>query len=310
MNWSEKKILVTGGNGFLGSFLVEELKKKNPKKLEISSSKIHDLRDKKDCKNILNDIDIVFHLAGNAGGINYLKEKKAEVFYDNIMLGTNMIHEAKEANVEKLITLGTICSYPKYSPIPFDEENIWDGYPDETQAYYGLAKKMLLVQAQAYKEQFGFNTIVTIPTNLYGPRDNFDPKYAGVIPTLITKFFTAKKQNEQVVTLWGDGNPSRDFLYAGDAANGLILAAEKYNETLPVNLGADEETTIKNLATIISELIGFNGNIEWDITKPNGQPRRKVSNKRAKEKFGFTPRIKLKEGLSETIEWYKTEFLD
>ena len=310
MNWSEKKILVTGGNGFLGSFLIEELTKMGAKNMVIPTSKDCDLRNGIDCKNILKDIDVVFHLAANVGGIGYLKEKKAEVFYDNIMMGTNLIHEAKEANVEKLITLGTICSYPKHSPIPFDEENIWDGYPDETQAYYGLSKKMLLVQSQAYKEQYGLNTIVLIPTNLYGPRDNFDLIYAGVIPTLITKFYTAKKQNEDVVTLWGDGTPSRDFLFVTDAVNGLILAAEKYNESLPVNLGSEEEITIKELSSLISELMDFNGQIKWDKTKPNGQPRRKVSNKRAEQKFGFKPMINLNEGLIKTIDWYQHQLSD
>ena len=305
MNWSEKNVLITGGSGFLGSFLIDELTKKNVKNLMIPTSKDYDLRNRNDCKNLLKGIDVVFHLAGNQGGIGFLKDNPANVFYDNIMMGTNLIHESKHANIEKLITLGTICSYPKFSPVPFNEENIWDGYPEETNAAYGLAKKMLLVQSQAYKEQFGFNSIVLIPTNLYGPKDNFDLESAGVIPTLINKIHTAKQQQKDFITLWGDGTPSRDFLFVKDTVDGLILAAEKYNESFPINLGSEEEITIKDLSLLISELMDFTGEIKWDTSKPNGQPRRKVSNKRAEEKFGFRPKISLRQGLSETIDWYK-----
>jgi len=305
MNWSEKNVLITGGSGFLGSFLIDELTKKNVKNLMIPTSKDYDLRNRNDCKNLLKGIDVVFHLAGNQGGIGFLKDNPANVFYDNIMMGTNLIHESKHANIEKLITLGTICSYPKFSPVPFNEENIWDGYPEETNAAYGLAKKMLLVQSQAYKDQFGFNSIVLIPTNLYGPKDNFDLESAGVIPTLINKIHTAKQQQKDFITLWGDGTPSRDFLFVKDTVDGLILAAEKYNESFPINLGSEEEITIKDLSLLISELMDFTGEIKWDTSKPNGQPRRKVSNKRAEEKFGFRPKISLRQGLSETIDWYK-----
>ena len=307
MDWSEKKILVTGGNGFLGSFLIEELTKIDAKNIVTPSSKDYDLRNKTDCKNLLKNADVVFHLAGNAGGIGFLKERPANVFYDNIMMGTKLIHASKEAGVEKLITLRTICSYPKFSPIPFDEENIWDGYPEETNASYGLAKKMLLVQSKAYREQYGFKSTVLIPTNLYGPKDNFDPNYANVIPTMINKISVAKKQNDKSVTLWGDGTPTRDFLYVQDAALGLILAAEKYEENLPVNLGSEEEVSIKELFSLISELMKFDGHAEWDKSKPNGQPRRKVSNKRAEEKFGFKPGINLKDGLAKTIDWYQNQ---
>jgi GDP-L-fucose synthase len=305
MNWSEKNVLITGGSGFLGSFLIDELTKKNVNNLVIPTSKDYDLRNRTDCKNILKDVDVVFHLAGNQGGIGFLKENPASVFYDNIMMGTNLIHESKHANIEKLITLGTICSYPKFSPIPFNEENIWDGYPEETNAAYGLAKKMLLVQSQAYKEQFGFNSIVLIPTNLYGPKDNFDLKSAGVIPTLINKIHTAKKHQKDSIILWGDGTPSRDFLFVKDTIDGLILAAEKYNESSPINLGSEEEISIKDLSFMISELMSFTGEIKWDTSKPNGQPRRKVSNRRAEEKFGFRPKVSLRQGLTETIDWYE-----
>ena len=304
MNWSEKKILVTGGSGFLGSFLIEELTKRDAKNLVVSNSKDHDLRNKTDCKKLLKNTDVVFHLAGNAGGIGFLKEKSANVFYDNIMMGTNLIHESKEAGVEKLITLGTICSYPKFAPIPFDEENIWDGYPEETNASYGLAKKMLLVQSQAYREQYGFKSIVLLPTNLYGPKDNFDPNYANVIPAIINKISTAKKQNDESVTLWGDGTPTRDFLYVQDAALGLILAAEKYDKSLPVNLGSEEEVSIKELFSLISELMKFDGHVEWDKSKPSGDPIRLMNIERAEKLIGYKPKTSIEEGIRKTIKWY------
>ena len=298
------KILITGSSGFLGTFLINELNNRGIKNIITFSSQDYDLRDKQDCKKILHGIDIVFHLAGTSGGIGFLKEKPGEAFYDNIMMGTNLLHESKEARVQKFITLGTICSYPKHTSIPFDEKNFWDGYPEETNASYGLAKKMLHVQSQAYREQYNFKSIVLLPTNIYGPNDKFDPKYANVIPSLITKIYFAKKNNNDSVTLWGDGTPTRDFLYAQDAVDGLILAAEKYDESFPINLSSDEEISINDLANLISKLMNFNGRIKWDKTKPNGQPRRKVSNKLAKEKFGFKPKITLKEGLRKTIDWY------
>ena len=304
LNWSEKKVLVTGGNGFLGSHVVHELKNLNVRDMIITSSKDYDLRNKIDCKKAVKDVDIVFHLASTSGGILFLKEKPAEVFYDNIMMGVNIIHEAKESNVEKLITVGTISSYPKFASIPFNEKNIWDGYPDETNASYGMAKKMLLVQSQAYRKQFGFSSIVLFPTNLYGPKDHFDPMSATVIPALINKISTAKEQNSESISLWGDGNTTRDFLYVKDAVRGLITAAEKYDEVSPINLGSDQEITIKELANLISDIIDFKGKIKWDTSKPNGQPRRKVSNKLAEEKLGFKAEITLEQGLRKTIEWY------
>jgi len=305
LNWSGKKVLVTGGNGFLGSHVVNELKNLNVKDVFTPASKDYDLRNRTDCKKVLKDIDVVFHLASTSGGIMFLKERPAEAFYDNIMMGVNLIHEAKEAGIEKLIITGAVSSYPKLAPIPFNEKNIWDGYPDETNAPYGIAKRTLLVQSQAYRQQFDFNSIILFLTNLYGPKDHFDPTSATVIPALINKISSAKKQNDKSISIWGDGTPTRDFLYVQDAVRGLMLAAEKYDEGLPINLGSDQETTINELVNLISKITGFKGQIKWDKSKPNGQPRRKVSNKLAEEKLGFKAETTLEEGLQKTIEWFQ-----
>ena len=305
LNWSGKKVLVTGGNGFLGSHVVNELKNLNVKDIFTPASKDYDLRNRTDCKKVLKDIDVVFHLASTSGGIMFLKERPAEAFYDNIMMGVNLIHEAKEAGIEKLIITGAVSSYPKLAPIPFNEKNIWDGYPDETNAPYGIAKRTLLVQSQAYRQQFDFNSIILFLTNLYGPKDHFDPASATVIPALINKISSAKKQTKKSISIWGDGTPTRDFLYVQDAVRGLMLAAEKYDEGLPINLGSDQETTINELVNLISKIIGFKGQIKWDKSKPNGQPRRKVSNKLAEEKLGFKSETTLEEGLQKTIEWFQ-----
>ena len=307
MNWNEKIVLVTGSKGFLGSFLVKELEKLCPKKIITPSSKELDLRDNSNCKKAVLDVDIVFHLAAHVGGIGLNKEKPGDLFYDNLMMGTQLLHEAKNASVQKFIALGTVCSYPKFSQIPFLESSIWDGYPEETNAPYGLAKKMMLVQSQAYREQYNFKSIVVIPTNLYGPNDNFDPSSSHVIPALILKINNAKKNNSKSITLWGDGTPTRDFLYVEDASRGIILAADKYDDPLPINLSSEEEISIKQLADIISDLMKFDGKITWDTSKPNGQPRRCVSNKRAEEKLNFKPEISLKEGLRRTIECYTAQ---
>ena len=305
MDWSGKKVLVTGGNGFLGSHVVNELKNLNVKDVFTPASKDYDLRNRTDCKKVVKDIDVVFHLASTSGGIMFLKERPAEAFYDNIMMGVNLIHEAKEAGIEKLIITGAVSSYPKLAPIPFNEKNIWDGYPDETNAPYGIAKRTLLVQSQAYRQQFDFNSIILFLTNLYGPKDHFDPTSATVIPALIHKISSAKKQNDKSISIWGDGTPTRDFLYVQDAVRGLMLAAEKYDEGLPINLGSDQETTINELVNLISKITGFKGQIKWDKSKPNGQPRRKVSNKLAEEKLGFKSETTLEEGLQKTIEWFQ-----
>ena len=307
MNWENKTVLVTGGTGFLGSRITKLLKEKGIKKIITPSSKEYDLRLKENCEKITKNIDIVFHVAAKVGGIGLNQEKPGELFYDNLMMGTNLMEEARKNNVEKFIALGTICSYPKFTPIPFSENSIWDGYPEETNAPYGLAKKMLLVQSQAYFEQYNFNSIVVFPTNLYGPKDNFSKDSSHVIPALIKKVFFAKNTGKKKITLWGDGSPSRDFLYVDDAAEGIILAAEEYNNQEHINLGTSEEITIKELIEKIQKIMNVDLEIEWELEKPNGQPRRCVSFEKAKNEIGFSPKINLEEGLRKTINWYEQE---
>ena len=304
VDWATKSVLVTGGNGFLGSFLVNELQKKGVKNITIPSSKDCDLIERSNCKSAVKNIDVVFHLAAKVGGIGLNQEKPGELFYDNLMMGTQLMHEANEAGVEKFIALGTICSYPKFAQIPFLEDSIWDGYPEETNAPYGLAKKMLLVQSQAYRQQYDFKSISVFPTNLYGPGDNFDPNSSHVIPALILKIYNAKKSHKNQVIVWGDGSPTRDFLYVEDAARGIILAAEKYDDPKPINLGSNEEISIKELVKLISTIMEYDGTFEWDTSKPNGQPRRRVSNERAKKELDFEPQISLKDGLEKTIQQF------
>ncbi|MGC1131847.1 MAG: GDP-L-fucose synthase [Nitrososphaeraceae archaeon] len=306
IDWQEKNVLVTGGKGFLGSYVVEQLKRKKVKSVITPSSKECDLTKVSNCRRIVKDSDIVFHLAAKVGGIGLNRERPAELFYDNLLMGTQLMNEAKKANVEKFIALGTICSYPKFTPIPFSEEDIWEGYPEETNAPYGLAKKMLLVQSQAYRQQYNFKSITIFPTNLYGPRDNFSPDSSHVIPAMILKIHNAKKSNFRSISLWGDGSPTRDFLYVGDAARAIVLAAEKYDESQPINIGSGQEISIRDLITAIAKLMHYKGTINWDITKPNGQPRRCVSNRRAEEKLGFKPLIGLEKGLRKTINWFST----
>jgi GDP-L-fucose synthase len=304
MNWNKKKILVTGGNGFLGKNLISQLKDKDAEEIISPSSSEFDLRNDSNCKELVRDVDIVFHLAGRVGGIGFNQKYPGDVFYDNLMMGTQLLHESKEANVEKFIGMGTVCSYPKFATIPFTEESLWDGFPEETNASYGLSKKMMIVQSQAYKQQYDFDSITLIPTNFYGPKDDFKPETSHVIPALILKFDQAMKNNSNEVVLWGDGTPSRDFLHIHDAARGVILAAEKYNKFEPINLGSQIEVTIKELANKISKLMKFNGQITWDTSRPNGQPRRCVSFQKAKKEFGFEPEIDFNAGLKETIEWF------
>lgn len=299
-----KVILVTGGAGFLGSHLVEQLKNEKTKKIIVPRSTEYDLRDIKQVKKVLKGVDIVIHLAANVGGIGYNQEHPAELFYDNLMMGTQMLHEAHKAAVEKLVSLGTICAYPKFTPVPFKEEDIWIGYPEETNAPYGLAKKMQLVQAQAYRNQYGFNAIYLLPTNLYGPKDNFNPNSSHVIPALIKKFVEAKENKDLEVTVWGTGSPTREFLFVEDAARAIILATKKYNKPEPVNLGSSFEISIAELSHLIAELVGYQGKIIFDTSKPDGQPKRKIDTTKAKEEFGFVSKISFKEGLQKTIDWY------
>jgi len=310
MDWKNSIVLVTGGTGFLGSRVVSMLEKKQVKNIIVPRSVENDLRLKENCSEITKNIDVVIHLAAKVGGIGLNQEKPGELFYDNLMMGTNLMEESRKNGVKKFVALGTICSYPKITPIPFNEENIWDGYPEETNAPYGLAKKMLLVQSQAYAQQYNFNSIVVFPTNLYGPNDNFDEKSSHVIPALIKKIFFAKKEGKKSIPIWGDGSPSRDFLYVDDAAEAIILAAEKYNKQDPINLGTGEEITIKELVNKIQKIMNSNLEIEWETDKPNGQPRRCVSYERAKKEIGFVPKISLDEGLSRTINWYETQMKD
>ena len=302
MDWKSKNVLVTGGNGFLGSRLVKMLKEKNTKKIVIPDSKKCDLRHIDNCTSVLRDIDIVFHLAAKVGGIGLNQSKPGELFYDNLMMGVNLMEEARKNKIEKFISLGTICSYPKFTPIPFKEDSIWDGYPEETNAPYGLAKKMLLVQSQAYKQQYNFESITVFPTNLFGQNDNFDEDSSHVIPAIIKKVLNAIQNNHDSISLWGDGTPTRDFLYVDDAASGILLAAEKYSDPEPLNLGSGIEISIKDLANLIIKTMNANLKISWEIDKPNGQPKRCVSIEKAKNKIGFHPKVSLEDGLKLTID--------
>lgn len=299
-----KKILVTGGAGFLGQHLIAELKKEKPAEIFIPRSKEYDLRDKQVVAKLVKNFEIVIHLAANVGGIGYNQEHPAELFYDNLLMGTHIIHESHLAGVEKVVALGTICAYPKFTPVPFLEKDLWIGYPEETNAPYGLAKKMMLVQAQAYRQQYNFNTIFLLPTNLYGPHDNFKPESSHVIPALIKKFVDAKNNNSPDVIVWGTGAPTREFLFVEDAARAIVLATKNYNEGEPVNLGSSFEISIAELAHLVGDLVGFNGKIIFDTTKPDGQPRRKIDTSRAEEKFGFRSTTTFRDGLKKTIEWY------
>jgi GDP-L-fucose synthase len=302
--WTDKRVLVTGAKGFLGSHLVAKLKTLGPKEIRITSSSENDLREYEECLKVSKEMDVVIHLAANVGGIGYNQEKPATLFDDNILMGVNMMRAAKENEVKKFVALGTVCAYPKFTPVPFKEENLWDGYPEETNAPYGLAKKMQLVQAQAYRQQYGFNAIFLLPVNLYGPGDNFDPKNSHVIPALIRKFVEAKEEKRGEVVVWGTGEATREFLYVEDAAKGILLAAEKYDKKDPINLGSACEISIKDLVKTVGDLIGFEGKIVWDKTKPDGQPKRKLDVTKAKEEFGFFSTTSFSDGLKITIDWY------
>ena len=305
--WQDKKVCVTGGAGFLGSFVIEKLEERGAKEIFVPRIEDYNLVDRDDMLRMLDDSDpdLVIHLAAAVGGIGINREKPADFFYQNLMMGVPLMHESWKRGVEKFVALGTICAYPKFAPIPFNEEDLWNGYPEETNAPYGLAKKMLLVQSQTYRQQYGWNSIYLLPVNLYGPRDNFNPRSSHVIPALIRKFIEAMDKGEKSVTLWGDGSPTREFLYVEDAAEGILLAAEKYNDSMPVNLGSSMEISIKDLAELIAKLTGFEGEFIWDTSKPNGQPRRKLDVSRAEEFFGFRSTMTFEVGLKRTIDWFK-----
>ena len=306
--WQDKKILVTGGAGFLGSFIVDKLikeKKVNPRNIQIPRSKKMDLRKWENCVKAVNDVPIVIHLAAKVGGIGFNKKNPATLFYDNAIMGIQPMEAARQEGVQKFVTIGTVCAYPKYTPVPFREEDLWNGYPEETNAPYGIAKKILLVQAQAYREQYGFNAIYLVLVNLYGPRDNFDPERSHVIPALIKKMVDAKLEGRSEVVVWGTGKASREFLYVEDAAEGILLATEKYNKSDPVNLGTGKEITVKELVGLIAELAEYKGKIVWDTSKPDGQPRRCLETSKARKEFGFEARTDFVEGLRQTIGWYK-----
>lgn len=306
--WKNKKVVVTGGKGFLGTHLVKRLAKLKPLKIFPPTKKEFDLRIYENCLKAFKNADIVIHLAGNVGGIGYNQKNPADLFDDNILMGVNCMRAAKATGVKKYVALGTICAYPKYTPVPFKEKDLWNGYPEETNAPYGLAKKMLLVQSQAYRQQYNFNSIYLLPVNLYGPEDNFDPESSHVIPALIKKFVDAKKNNSKEVIIWGSGNPTREFIYVEDAVRGILLATEKYNKPDPINIGSGSEISIKHLAEAIAKEVNFKGYITFDKTKPDGQPRRKLDVSKAKKEFGFIANTTFKVGLKKTILAYLKEY--
>jgi len=307
INLKEKKILVTGGHGFVGRVLAKNLLEKRgvPKgNLFLPAVQELDLRKWENCQKAVEGMYLVIHLAAKVGGIGLNQEKPGELFYDNIIMGTQLMEAARQAGVQKFVAVGTICAYPKFSPVPFNEENLWQGYPEEINAPYGLAKKMMLVQAQAYRQQYGFNAIFLLPVNMYGPGDNFDPASSHVIAALIKKIYEAKRDGRDYIEVWGTGKPTREFLYVEDGAEGIISAAEKYDKPGPVNIGSANEISIKDLAELLCGLMDFKGEIRWDDEKPDGQPRRQLDVSRAKEEFGFVAQTFLEDGLKNTIDWF------
>lgn len=307
--WKDKTIMVTGGAGFLGSHVVERLRDAGCRNVLVPRSRQYDLRNPQTAMELIKETrpDLIIHLAAAVGGIEANRKNPGSFFYDNLTMGVHLMEAARIYDVKKFVACGTICSYPKFAPVPFREEDLWNGYPEETNAPYGLAKKMLLVQSQAYRQQYGFNSIFLLPVNLYGPRDNFDLETSHVIPALIRKCLEAKEQNKDHITVWGTGKATREFLYVEDAAEAILLAAEHYDGDQPVNIGTGEEISIQSLAELIAELTGYTGEIRWDPQKPDGQPRRCLDVRKAKEYFGFEAKVSLKEGLRKTIEWYVSQ---
>ncbi len=304
--WQNKKIVVTGGTGFLGSHLVPRLRKLGAG-IFVPLSKKYDLRQKSACREVIKGQDTVIHLAAKVGGIGLNRERPGEMFYDNITMGVNLMEEARLAGISKFVNIGTVCSYPKFTPVPFKEEDFWNGYPEETNAPYGLAKKMLLVQSQAYRQQYGFNSILLVPVNMYGIGDNFNPASSHVIPALIKKTIEAKVHNKKEVVIWGTGKATREFLYVDDCVEAIILATERYNKSEPVNIGSNFEISISDLVKKICQIVGFKGNIIWDKTKPDGQPRRRLNTAKAYREFGFKAETKFNIGLEKTIKWFLSE---
>ncbi len=311
--WKDKKVVVTGGAGFLGSFVIAKLKERGATDIYIPTIEEYDLTNRDDIRRLYdltlaNGFDaskmVLIHLAAHVGGIGANREHPAEFFYDNLIMGVELMHQAWQRGVGKFVAIGTVCAYPKFTPVPFKEDDLWIGYPEETNAPYGLAKKMLLVQAQAYRQQYGFNAIYLLPVNLYGPRDNFNPASSHVIPALIRKAVEAQEKSEKEMVVWGDGSPTREFLYVEDAADGIVTAAEKYNSAEPVNLGSGYEISIKDLSEMVCRMTGFQGKLVWDTTKPNGQPRRGLDVSRAKATFGWSAQVPFEEGMRRTIEWF------
>jgi GDP-L-fucose synthase len=306
LDFSTQKILVTGGAGFLGKQVIAQLLDAGAQldNISVPRSKTCDLRTLEHCQTAVEGQDLVVHLAAHVGGIGLNREKPAELFYDNLMMGTQLIHAAYQAGVKKFVCVGTICAYPKFTPVPFKEDDIWNGYPEETNAPYGVAKKALLVQLQAYRQQYGFDGIYLLPVNLYGPEDNFNPASSHVIPALIRKVYEAKQQGVKQLPVWGDGSPTREFLFSEDAARGIVMGAQSYDGEDPVNLGTNYEISIRDLVELICRLMAFDGELIWETDQPNGQPRRCLDTTRAKSAFGFTAQVSLEEGLRRTIDWY------